>query len=120
MRTRASVKKSSLRAKDPPRRSSKSEGGWRKPAGPDRDHGQARASGRGSRIDIPLTTPEDTMTCDHETNAQELTPEQLELVAGGFSIQEMMASLKLMGEILSNVSKTRSEISMSFARNARA
>jgi hypothetical protein len=60
------------------------------------------------------------MTCDHETNAQELTPEQLELVAGGFSIQEMMASLKLMGEILSNVSKTRSEISMTFARNARA
>jgi hypothetical protein len=28
--------------------------------------------------------------------------------------------LKLMGEILSNVSKTRSEISMTFARNARA
>jgi hypothetical protein len=47
-------------------------------------------------------------------------PEHLELVAGGFLIQEMMASLKLMGEILSNVSKTRSEISMTFARNARA
>ena len=31
-----------------------------------------------------------------------------------------MASLKLMGEILSNVSKTRSEISMTFARNSRA
>ena len=28
--------------------------------------------------------------------------------------------LKLMGEILSNDSKTRSEISMTFARNARA
>ena len=27
---------------------------------------------------------------------------------------------KLMGEMLSNVSKTRSEISMTFARNARA
>lgn len=60
------------------------------------------------------------MRCDHKTNVQELTPEQLELVAGGFLIQEMMASLKLMGEMLSNISKTRSEISMTFARNARA
>jgi hypothetical protein len=59
------------------------------------------------------------MTCDRDTDVQELTAEQLELVAGGL-IQEMMASLKLMGEILSNVSKTRSEISMTFARNARA
>jgi hypothetical protein len=40
--------------------------------------------------------------------------------ARAFLIQEMMASLKLMGEMLSNVSKTRSEISMTFARNARA
>lgn len=39
--------------------------------------------------------------------------------ARAFLLQEMMASLKLMGEILSNVSKTRSEISMTFARNAR-
>ena len=39
--------------------------------------------------------------------------------ARAFLIQEMMASLKLMSEILSNVSKTRSEISMTFARNAR-
>lgn len=31
-----------------------------------------------------------------------------------------MAGLKLMGEMLSNVSKTRSEISMTFARNCRA
>lgn len=60
------------------------------------------------------------MTSDHETSVQELSPEQLELVAGGSVIQEMMANLKLMGEILSNVSKTRSEISMTFARNARA
>ena len=60
------------------------------------------------------------MTCDHETNEQELTPEQLELVAGGFLIQEMMASLKLMSELLSNLSRTRSEISMTFARNSRA
>jgi hypothetical protein len=59
------------------------------------------------------------MTRDHEANVQELTLEQLEPVAGGFLIQEMMAGLKLMGEILSNVSKTRSEISMTFARNAR-
>jgi hypothetical protein len=34
--------------------------------------------------------------------------------------QQSMASLRLMGEILSNVSKTRSEISMTFARNSRA
>ena len=42
--------------------------------------------------------------------------------AGGYAynLNEMMVSLKLMGEILSNVSKTRSEISMTFARNARA
>jgi hypothetical protein len=59
------------------------------------------------------------MPCDHNTEVQALTDEQLELVAGGL-IQEMMASLKLMGEILSNISKTRSEISMTFARNARA
>ena len=39
--------------------------------------------------------------------------------ARAFLIQEMMANLKLMGELLSNVSKTRSEISMTFARNAR-
>jgi len=60
------------------------------------------------------------MTCDHDADVRELTAEQLELVAGGSLIQEMMANLKLMGEILSNVSKTRSEISMTFARNARA
>jgi hypothetical protein len=39
-------------------------------------------------------------------------------VAGGENI--VAAGLKLMSEILSNVSKTRSEISMTFARNARA
>lgn len=37
-----------------------------------------------------------------------------------FLIQNMMSDLKLMNEMLSNVSKTRSEISMTFARNARA
>lgn len=40
--------------------------------------------------------------------------------ARAFLIQEMMSSLKLMGEILSNVSKTRSEIAMTFGRNSRA
>jgi hypothetical protein len=60
------------------------------------------------------------MTCDRDTGRQELNVEQLERVAGGLRIQEMMANLKLMGEILSNVSKTRSEISMTFARNSRA
>lgn len=39
--------------------------------------------------------------------------------ARAFLIQEMMASQKLMIEVLSNVSKTRSEISMTFARNVR-
>lgn len=41
-----------------------------------------------------------------------VTEEQSKDVAGGDG--------KLMGEMLSNVSKTRSEISMTFARNARA
>lgn len=45
---------------------------------------------------------------------------EIDFVAGGTLIQEMMASLKLMNEMLSNVSKTRSEISITFARNARA
>jgi hypothetical protein len=47
------------------------------------------------------------MTRDHDTNVQELTPKQLELVAGGASIQEMMQNLKLMYDLLSNISKTR-------------
>jgi hypothetical protein len=51
---------------------------------------------------------------------RELNEEELDSVAGGFSVSDAMASIKLMGEILSNVSKTRSEISMTFARNARA
>jgi hypothetical protein len=55
-----------------------------------------------------------------------LEAHEVNIVAGGaenngaFLIQQMMSSLKLMGEILSNVSKTRSEISMTFARNSRA
>lgn len=49
-----------------------------------------------------------------------LSTTEIETIAGAFSIQEMMSSLKLMGEMLSNVSKTRSEISMTFARNSRA
>lgn len=39
--------------------------------------------------------------------------------APSLPITDMMSSLNLMMEILSNVSKTRSEISMTFARNAR-
>jgi hypothetical protein len=35
-------------------------------------------------------------------------------------VSEVLETAKQMGEILSNVSKTRSEISMTFARNARA
>jgi hypothetical protein len=57
------------------------------------------------------------MIMTHDTDLQELTVEEIDHVAGGDVVQ---ASLKLMGEILSNVSKTRSEISMTFARNARA
>jgi hypothetical protein len=50
----------------------------------------------------------------------ELSLDELTTVAGGSVVSEMLAAAKLMGEILSNVSKTRSEISMTFARNARA
>jgi hypothetical protein len=57
------------------------------------------------------------MIMTQNTELQELTAEQIEHVAGGDVVQ---ASLKLMGEILSNISKTRAEISMTFARNARA
>ena len=49
-----------------------------------------------------------------------LSDAELDQVSGGFLVQEIMSGLKLAGEILSNVSKTRSEISMTFARNARA
>lgn len=51
------------------------------------------------------------MTRNRSTEIRELTLKEIEVVAGG---------LKLMGEILSNVSKTRAEISMTFARNSRA
>jgi hypothetical protein len=60
---------------------------------------------------------ENIMTRNRTTEVRELTLEQLDIVAGGSPIE---SALKLMGEILSNVSKTRSEISMTFARNARA
>ena len=50
----------------------------------------------------------------------ELNDVELDHISGGNVIQEAMAGLKLMGEILSNVAKTRSEIAMTFARNARA
>jgi hypothetical protein len=55
-----------------------------------------------------------------EPQIRELSDAELGHVSGASLMQEMMASLKLMGEMLSNVSKTRSEISMTFARNARA
>jgi hypothetical protein len=45
-----------------------------------------------------------------------LTMQDLEHVSGG----SPTVSLKLLAEILSNVSKTRSEISAHFARSARA
>jgi hypothetical protein len=64
-----------------------------------------------------LTQPkENIMIRDRETEARELTVEQLDHVTGG----SVMETLKLMGEMLSNIAKTRSEISMTFARNARA
>ena len=59
-------------------------------------------------------------TTPSQTSIRALDVNEIDAVAGGFLIQEMMSSLKLMGEILSNVSKTRAEISMTFARNARA
>jgi hypothetical protein len=56
------------------------------------------------------------MIRDRETETRDLTIEQLDLVAGG----AMMDDLKLTFEIPSAFAKTRSEISMTFARNARA
>jgi hypothetical protein len=53
-----------------------------------------------------------------DTELQELTTEEIEHIAGGQA--DAPVALKLLGEILSNISKTRSEISMTFARNARA
>lgn len=50
----------------------------------------------------------------------ELSVEELDVVVGGSLVGNLLATAKLMNEILSNVSKTRSEISMTFARNARA
>lgn len=50
----------------------------------------------------------------------ELRIDQLDAVVGGSMVGNLLATAKLMNEILSNVSKTRSEISMTFARNARA
>lgn len=60
---------------------------------------------------------DDAQAQDGSAAAQEgaeLSPEQLEAVQGGTN------ALRLLGQILSNVSKTRSEISQTFARNARA
>ena len=59
------------------------------------------------------------MTRGRKNEVQELTLDQLERVTGGSST-EVVNAVKNVGETLSNVSKTRSEISMTFARNARA
>ena len=56
----------------------------------------------------------------NKVEAHQLSDAELDQVSGGSVVQEIVSSLKLMGEMLSNVSKTRSEISMTFARNARA
>lgn len=61
-----------------------------------------------------------TSQIEASSKIRTLNTAEMDGVAGGFLIQEMMASLKLMNEILSNVSKTRSEISMTLARNSRA
>lgn len=65
-------------------------------------------------------TPEQAQPAPEACGAQdaatpgELSDTELDAVSGG------AASLALLNELLSNVSKTRSEISMTFARNARA
>ena len=56
----------------------------------------------------------------NKVETQQLSDAELDQVSGGSLVQEVVSGLKLMGEVLSNVSKTRSEISMTFARNARA
>lgn len=56
----------------------------------------------------------------NKVEAHQLSDAELDQVSGGSLVQEIVSGLKLMGEVLSNVSKTRSEISMTFARNARA
>ncbi|MDP1603013.1 MAG: hypothetical protein Q8M03_07080 [Legionella sp.] len=50
----------------------------------------------------------------------ELSIDELDVVVGGSLVGELLATAKLMHDTLSNVSTTRSEISMTFARNARA
>ena len=61
-----------------------------------------------------MSNTNDTSNLDHGTleDHRPLADSELDAVSGGL--------FGLMGEILSNVSKTRSEISMTFARNARA
>jgi hypothetical protein len=56
---------------------------------------------------------------NHDTEVRALAPEQLEHVTSGFLMQEATAGLKLIDEMRSNVSKTRSEITMTFALNLR-
>ena len=63
-----------------------------------------------------FTSPNDV----NDFGLRDATVEEQRSIEGGSVIDDAIDSLKLMGEILSNVSKTRSEISMTFARNARA
>jgi hypothetical protein len=51
---------------------------------------------------------------------KDLPPSSDQPVKGGGAVDDMMSSLKVMGEILSNVSRTRAQISETFARNSRA
>lgn len=64
----------------------------------------------------PIQFENNIMTRDRETEAYEVTLAQLDLVGGG----TLMEDLKLLGGMLSNISKVRSDISMTFARNAHA
>jgi hypothetical protein len=55
------------------------------------------------------------MTRNRETKAQELSVEQLDLVAGGTPLDQ----LRLMFELLSGVLKQQSDMNTSLIRNAR-
>jgi hypothetical protein len=59
------------------------------------------------------------MEIEATSSIRKLDAAEFDRVAGGL-LPAVIGTLTLMGEILSNVSKVRSEISMTFARNARA
>jgi hypothetical protein len=66
----------------------------------------------------------ETMTAAHVARARKLADKAKDLEnedrLGNFEIQSLTSTYKVFSEMLSNISKTRSEISMTFARNARA